>query len=84
LLCRVDTCVNCHVTRGATVCADSPDSRPSDTGLGNKPRYSRAQVFHYEEHNERVQTWRDRQANGEGLVSESTPVEHLPYPLMTH
>ncbi|KAF3833865.1 hypothetical protein F7725_025069 [Dissostichus mawsoni] len=41
--------------------------------LGNEPRYSRAQVFLYEEHNERVQTWRDRQANGEGLVSESTP-----------
>lgn len=56
----------------------------SDRGLGNEPRYSRAQVFLYEEHNERVQTWRDRQANGEGLVSESAPVEHLPYPLVTH
>jgi len=56
----------------------------SDRGLGNKPRCSRAQVFLSEENNKHVQTWKDRQANGKGLVSECTPVEHLPYPLMTH
>lgn len=55
-----------------------------ERGLGKKPRYSRAQVFLYQEHNEHVQTCRDRQANGEGLVSESTPVVHLLNPLTTH